>query len=322
MRCFVVIFFSALILLQSSCSTENTTNNVVVPASPNGLTATVISANQVNISWSDNSTNEDGYKIQRKITSGNFVDVASTGIDITSFNDQGLNPSTAYTYRVYAFNAAGNSLQYSNEVTVTTNGTVVNLPSVTIGSQVWSIKNLDVDHYRNGDSIPQVTDPAIWANLTSGAWCYYNNDPANATIYGKLYNWYAVNDPRGLTPNGWHVASENNWNKLIKSIDINSDTICQGCTQSQTAGNALKNTTGWNNPLPGATNNSGLSCLPGGQRSNNGLFSLLGYHGFWWSASEYGQTYAWYRELRYNSASIYRWDYFKSFGFSVRLVKN
>ena len=79
---------------------------------------------------------------------------------------------------------------------------------VTICNQYWMPKNLDVDHYRNGDPIPQVTDPEVWGTLTTGAWCYYNNDPANGAVYGKLYNWYAVNDPRGLAPAGWHIPTE------------------------------------------------------------------------------------------------------------------
>ena len=82
---------------------------------------------------------------------------------------------------------------------------------LTIGSQVWMLKNLNVDHYRNGNPITQITDSAKWANLTTGAWCYYNNDPANGTTYGKLYNWYPVNDPRGLAPLGLHVPTDDEW---------------------------------------------------------------------------------------------------------------
>ena len=314
------IAFLALFFI--GCSTNNNTVTVA-PLAPTNLTASVASTTQINLQWTDLATNETGYKIQRKTTGGNFTDVGSTGADISTFNDMGLTPNTAYTYRVYAYNSAGNSLQYSNEVIITTNGSAVNLASVTIGTQVWTSKNLDVDHYRNGDPIPQVTDGFVWQNLSSGAWCWYNNDSATyANVYGRLYNWYAVNDPRGLAVSGWHVATENNWNKMVKFLDINADTICQGCIQSTTAGNSLKNTTGWNNPLPGANNSSGLTCLPGGQRTNNGNFSQVGYNGFWWSASEYGQSYAWYRELRYNTSELYRWDYFKTFGFSVRLVKD
>src|ERR1035437_3981549 len=90
----------------------------------------------------------------------------------------------------------------------------VSIPSVTICSQIWMLKNLDVSTYRNGDAIPQVTDSIQWVNLTTGAWCYYNNNSANGPVYGKLYNWYAVNDPRGLAPVGWHVPSHAEWTEL------------------------------------------------------------------------------------------------------------
>jgi len=90
--------------------------------------------------------------------------------------------------------------------------------TVVIGSQLWMAENLNVSHYRNGDSIPEVTDPEQWAKLTTGAWCYYNNDPEMGVIYGKLYNWYAVNDPRGLAPNGWHIPNDNERNTMINFL--------------------------------------------------------------------------------------------------------
>lgn len=92
----------------------------------------------------------------------------------------------------------------SNEV----NFTRLQSSPVTIGAQTWSGYNLDVTTYRNGDAIPQVTDLTTWLNTTTGAWCYYNNDPAMGPIYGKLYNWYAVNDSRGLAPTGWHIPTD------------------------------------------------------------------------------------------------------------------
>jgi len=82
-----------------------------------------------------------------------------------------------------------------------------NIETVVIGTQEWTTKNLNVNKYRNGDIIPEIKDPKKWAKLTTGAWCYYKNDPKNAAIYGKLYNWYAVNDPRGLAPKGFHIPS-------------------------------------------------------------------------------------------------------------------
>lgn len=122
----------------------------------------------------------------------------------------------------YSINTIGNlkpgvgyKVYVSNPDILYYNSGTVNYETVTIGTQEWKLKNLDVTHYRNGDPIPQVTDPTQWANLTTGAWCYYNNDSTNGTIYGKLYNWYAVNDPRGLAPIGYHIASDQEWATLF-----------------------------------------------------------------------------------------------------------
>lgn len=320
---FILSFF-VIIYFMLSCSTnQNNNTTTVVPAAPSNLTATVISTTQVNLTWTDNATNESGYKIQRKTPGGNFSDVASTGADITTFSDLGLIPNTTYTYRVYAYNSAGNSLQYSNEVTVTTSANPGNQTSVTIGTQIWSTKNLDVAKYRNGDPIPQVTDPTTWGNLTTGAWCWYNNDSATyAATYGRLYNWYAVNDPRGLAPQGWHVPTDAEWNRLVKFIDPGADTVCWNCSQSETAGGALKSTTGWASPNFGATNSSGFTALPGGYRNEDGSFNIVGYHVCWWSASEKDPTYAWTRMLNFSHSSLERDRYIKTDGFSVRLVKD
>ena len=108
-----------------------------------------------------------------------------------------------------------------NKNDTSTNPTNNNIESVTIGTQVWMLKNLDVDHYRNGDPIPQVTDNDTWANLSTGAWCYYNNDPVLGNIYGKLYNYYALMDPRGLTPTGWHIPG-NEWGILFEYVGKNA----------------------------------------------------------------------------------------------------
>jgi uncharacterized protein (TIGR02145 family) len=318
------LFFSFIsIIFLFGCSTNNGVTTVV-PSAPTNLTATVASTTQVNLQWTDNATSETGYKIQRKTGNGNFTDIASTGADITTHNDLGLTANTTYTYRVYAFNNAGNSIQYSNEVMVSTNGSAVNLPSVTIGTQIWSSKNLDVARYRNGDPIPQVTDASQWSNLTTGAWCWYNNDSATyAATYGRLYNWYAVNDSRGLAPQGWRIPSEGDWNRLVKFIDPDSDTTCQGdCVQSRTAGRAMKSTTGWNVPNTGATNSSGFAGLPGGSRFDNGEFFNVGSIGVWWSGGEFGIAFAWFRSLRNDDADVDRFANYKKGGLSVRVIRN
>ena len=186
-----------------------------------------------------------------------------------------------------------------------------NIASVTIGTQVWTKKNLDVSYYRNGDRIPQVKNPAKWAELTTGAWCWYNNDSATGAVYGKLYNWYAVHDPRGLAPEGWHVASDAEW-------WVASDFLGKG------SGGKMKEpgTAHWMNPNIDATNSSGFVGLPGGYRSETGQFCYINYLGLWWTSTEYNNSTAWYRRLLCFSSFLDWWRFPKEMGFSVRCIKN
>jgi uncharacterized protein (TIGR02145 family) len=186
-------------------------------------------------------------------------------------------------------------------------------PSVTICSQKWMDKNLDVTTYRNGDTIAYVTNSTAWAALTTGAWCYYNNDPSTNATYGKLYNWYAVNDSRGLAPAGWHVPSDAEWTTL--------ETCLGG---SSVAGGAMKvsGTTTWTSPNTGATNSSGFAGLPGGFRNYDGTFDAVGDFGFWWSSSEYDTAFAWLRQLYYANGNFYRTNGSRRHGFSVRCLRD
>lgn len=184
---------------------------------------------------------------------------------------------------------------------------------VTIGSQVWMKFNLNVDKYRNGDVIPQVQNGAQWAALTTGAWCYYENNTANGPVYGKLYNWYAVNDPRGLAPQGYHVPSDAEWTTLV--------TFLGG--QSVAGGKMKARTSLWAYPNTNATNSSGFTGLPGGERANNGSFNVIGDSGIWWSSSEqYLTTNAWYRYLYKYDGGVGRDKFNKYTGFSVRCLKD
>ena len=190
---------------------------------------------------------------------------------------------------------------------------VPNAGTVAIGSQTWMLKNLDVDHYRNGDVIPQVTDPSAWAALTTGAWCYYNNDSANGPVYGKLYNWYAVNDPRGLAPTGYHVPSDAEWTTLTTFLGGES-----------VAGDKMKATTLWM-PWSGITNtnSSGFTGLPGGYRDDYGTFFVsVGSIGYWWSSSVYSATDAWFRTLYFSTSDAGRGGNYKELGLSVRCLRD
>lgn len=408
-----------------SCSTssdsDGNTNATDAPIAPSNLIATAVSATQINLSWTDNSQNETGFKIERRTGTGNYSFVGNVNANILTYSDIGLTPNTTYTYRVYSINAVISSVNSSNELIVNTIG-AVNLPSLTttlvtsigttsaisggsiasdggtlitakgvvwstipnpsielntksmdgngsdsftssitglvantmyyvkayatnstgtaygnelsfittsslcgsstdmdgnvyptvsIGTQCWSQKNLNVSKYRNGDTIPQVTDQSQWDSLTTGAWCYNYNDPNNEGTFGKLYNWYAVNDPRGLAPTGWHVPSDGEWTTLttfLGGLDI--------------AGGKMKATSLWQSPNVGATNSSGFTGLPGGNRSTIGPFPSIGVNGLWWSSTELNSTDAWYRYLYYNNTLVYQVTLGKKAGFSVRCIKD
>ena len=217
--------------------------------------------------------------------------------------------------------------------------------TVTIGNQVWMTKNLNVDKFRNGDPIPQAKTAAEWkaaGEKKQPAWCYYDNDPANGAKYGKLYNWFAVNDSRGLAPAGYHIPSDAEWTQLTDFLG--SD-----------AGTKMKSTSGWgvmeNVPCPNCkdwndeyrtchvckdtrssgqklvskgngTNSSGFSGLPAGFRYDFGSFYFIGRLGYWWSSTEPDTALAWFRLLNYGNGDAYRGIDLKELGFSVRCLRD
>ncbi len=185
--------------------------------------------------------------------------------------------------------------------------------TVVIGTQTWTTENLNVSKFRNGDPIPEAKTDEEWTNAGiygNPAWCYYDNDQANGTKYGKLYNWYAVNDPRGLAPAGFHIATDTEW--IILSDFLGGESI---------AGKKMKTTIGWIENGDG-TNTSGFSGLPGGSRSNYGSFDDVGNYGFWWSRWEYNTYDAGNRSLAHYDGYLYRNSSLKGRGLSVRCVKD
>jgi uncharacterized protein (TIGR02145 family) len=208
-------------------------------------------------------------------------------------------PAGFYFYKAGVWTSLSETTSYPN-------GTAT--PIVSICCQSWMTKNLDVDRYRNGDPIPQVTDATAWAALTTGAYCYYNNDPANNATYGKLYNWFAVNDPRGLAPEGWHIPTDFEWTTLEN---------CLG--GAAVAGGAMKEpgTTHWITPNTGASNTSGWTGLPGGRRNGVGTFDSFGAAGHWWMS--YSNLY---RILFYNAGVISREGINATNGNSVRCLRD
>ena len=186
---------------------------------------------------------------------------------------------------------------------------------IKIGTQKWMTKNLAVSRYRNGDKIPQVTDPAAWAALTTGAWCWYNNDSAIGAVYGRLYNWYAVHDPRGLAPIGWHVPSDLEWDTLSTFLGNNAGGKLKD-TGTIEAGTGL-----WYAPNIGANNRSGFTALPGGERWHIS-FDALGKRGSWWSSTDLSTDNASIFGLGYGYRHAFHSATTKLDGLSVRCIKD
>jgi uncharacterized protein (TIGR02145 family) len=199
-------------------------------------------------------------------------------------------------------------------------------PKIKIGSQVWMTKNLNVDTFRNGDKLPEAQTNEEWESAGKNkqpAWCYYDNETKNGAKYGKLYNWYAVNDPRGLAPIGWHVPSEDEWITLTEYLGGGYE-----------AGRRLKSEIGWNEEnIAYGTNDYGFSAYPGGRRiiastslygSYEPIFLNVGDIGIWWaSTKDKGlNEFASYTELKHDSYIIGGGASSLSNGYSVRCIKD
>ncbi len=401
----------------SNTANATTKINIQIPAAPTDLYADAVSGSEIYLSWTDNSSNEAGFKIERAGASMEFREIAIAGVDTPYFLNVDLTPSVTYYYRVRAFNDGGNS-DYTNEVNATTciapvaitlepsgininsatfNGIVdpnnyltdvifewgstpdlgnllaaiqspitgsdginvsaevtilfpntryyysVNATScgtvvygdtlsfesaagevydandnvyhvVHIGTQVWLKENLiattPID--ASGD-VPLVSDPTEWANLSSPGYCWYNNDARYKTIYGALYNWWAVSWRR-LCPADWHVPSNDEWDLLIETLG-----------GSTVAGGKMKiaGTDFWDSPNDGATNESGFTALPGGWRSwTDGIFMSIRGAGYWWSSTSSTETDAWGYHMYNWNGEINSNVLVKTNGFSIRCIRD
>lgn len=239
-----------------------------------------------------------------------------------------LEPLRNYYVRAYGTTSEGTF--YGNELSFSTlnrlyiNGSVVidvdgnNYQSIVINGKQWMKENLNVSKYRNGDDIPEVTDMVEWDALTTGAWCYYENVTENGTTYGKLYNWYAINDPRGLAPTGWHIPSDTEWTSLT--------TFLGGTSNAGIKMRDLGDT--WSTSAVLATNQAGFSALPAGYGyltysydPVDEPFNSLGDVAFWWSATASNPTTAYSLNVNLNN-SVTRGSILKKTALSVRCVRN
>ncbi len=255
------------------------------------------------------STSQAPFKSNNKTIDG-------TGKGSYSSKIFGLIPNTFYYVCAYATNkggtAYGDVVNFKTTVQIADyDGNIYN--TVQIDTQLWLQENLKVIHYRNGDPIPNITDNTEWNFNSMRACCDYNNSPVNGEIYGKLYKWYVASDPRNLCPKGWHIPTDAEWTTLVTYLG-----------GEKVAGGKLKetDTTHWQSPNPGATNETGFTALPGGYRDNLGTFMLMGVIGQWWSSTEDSPNWAHCFCMFYGKSAVTRNIEYKTSGQSVRCVED
>jgi len=196
---------------------------------------------------------------------------------------------------------------------------------IKIGDQWWMAENLKVIRYNNGDSILNLTNAEDWENSSSGSVCSYNNYGYTSDVYGRLYNWYAIEDSREIAPNGWHIPSDLEWIELEINLGMSPTEVSQyGYRGTEIGGKLKSDGIQWASPNAGATDSVGFSALGSGLRMPNGSFVALLFSGIFWTSSEYefNNSYAIYRGLHYDTSAINRSTDYKQYGFSIRCVKD
>lgn len=208
------------------------------------------------------------------------------------------------------------------------------IESVLIGTQEWMLRNLDVCTFRNGDPIPEIQDAREWERAgVEGrpAWCYYDGDPENGKFYGRLYNWYAVSDSRGIAPIGWHIPSVADWvnlhqllyagrftnedtREMMARLSIGGKLKATGCIEER---NGL-----WKSDNQGATNETGFSAVPGGRRSKSGKFKKISELCSWWLADEQSEKRAWSHELVFSTTLSTNMPATKGSGRHIRCIRS
>ena len=208
---------------------------------------------------------------------------------------------------------------------------------ITIGTQVWMKENLKTTKYNDGTAIPNKTDNTAWAALATGAYSDYSNNPGDSTMYGRLYNWFAVDNNAGtkvasnggknVCPTGWHLPSDAEWKTLTDYL-TNKGYGFQGSgndiakSMASTSGWTTYGTLGTVGNDQASNNSSGFTALPSGCRNYNGTFCDFGSYAYWWSSTEGSSTDAYYRLMFYVSSIVSRIDYLKRYGFSVRCLRD
>jgi uncharacterized protein (TIGR02145 family) len=310
--------YSYRVAAYSSVNTSSwatTTADTEFPA-PTNLSATAISDSEIELTWTDDTSYEAGFRIERDDGSG-FTEVGTVSSNVTEYTDDGLDFGKDYSYRVAGYTTLNQS-PFSVSAAAITN--VVDIDDniykvIRIGDQVWMAENLKVIHYRNGTAITHVTDNAAWVALTTEAYCIYNNNASNEVdTYGVLYNWYAAADARNIAPMGWHMPTDAEWTELEAFLSNNGHVGVEGA--------ALKSTTSWSSGGNG-TDDYGFTALPSGYRdSGNHDYDEMGNRCFFWSVIEYDGGSAWNRLLNYDNSDIGRGNWGKRNGFAIRCLRD
>jgi len=308
------------LMMASSCTEEK-------DSVPELTTSPVTYVSEISVTFSGTVTSDGGAAVTERgicwSTSHNPTTASEklpngTGTGNFTCTLTALFTNTPYFVRAYAINSAGTGYgqemafrTWNDELVFDIDGNVYH--TVTAGSHVWLVENLKVTHYRNGDEVELITGNATWEGLTSGAYSNYDHSSGNADIYGRLYNWFAVNDGRNIAPEGWHVSSDEEWTNLSGS---------QG--GDAVAGSKLKEagTIHWREPNADATNESGFCALPGGHREYGGGFTYINWGGGWWCSTEENPNDAWIRYMDYGAFDTWRALEDKRYGRSVRCVKD
>jgi uncharacterized protein (TIGR02145 family) len=309
--------------IEGICSLKALTSTIASTVGITALTSTSVILNGT--LRTSNSNTEVTFEYGTTTSYGKLITATKSPVSGPTFSSadvvlSGLIPETTYHYRIKVVNSSGTVYGQDNSFKTFTAETVTDIDgnvynTVKIGTQVWMAENLKATKYRNGDPIPNITDNTQWENLTTGAYCNYSNDIKNVTTYGRLYNWYAVNDSRTIAPTGWHVATDSDWSILTGFLG-----------GDKTAGSKLKETGSlhWDYPNSDATNESGFTALPGGDRSFDGTFNYITTLGFWWCSTNGTIGSAWGRSMIRGFGNIDRYNSVghESSGCSVRCVRD
>lgn len=300
----------------SMCGIESC---LAAPSAPSAQSGSVL-IDEIVWSWSSSEV-VSGYRWNVSNDYSSAQDIGTA----TTYAQNELACGTEYTAFVWAYNYCGHSeplpLSASTLICFSCGDSATDIdgnsyPTVQLGERCWFTSNLKTTHYANGENIPNEVNASSWTALNSGAWAYYNNNSANNGTYGKLYNFFAVVDPRGLCPSGFHAATDADWTSLTTLLGGES-----------VAGGKLKSTgtSLWFSPNSGATNEVGFNAYPGGvyylDGTNPAFFANQGFGGYFWSSTIGGQpNTGWRRRLAYEVTEVNRENYDQRNGMSVRCV--